>query len=57
MNNALGRKWRQMLNDKAREVMNLLSTVNELEKTVSRLKNELTEEYEKIDEALDRNGK
>ncbi len=56
MSNALGKKWRQMLNDKAREVMNLLSTVNELEKTVSRLKNELTEEYEKIDEALDENG-
>ena len=54
MSNALGKKWRQMLNDKAREVMNLLSLVNEIEKTVSRLKNELTQEYEKIDEALDK---
>lgn len=37
--------------------MKLLADVNELEKTVSRIKNELMEEYEKIDEALDKNGK
>jgi len=49
-------KWRRALQDHAREVMNVLSTVHELEKTVSRLKNELTEEYEKIDEALDKHG-
>jgi len=56
MSNELGKKWRQMLQDKAREVMTLMGDVNELEKTVSRLKSELTEEYEKIDEALDKNG-
>lgn len=54
MSNALGKKWRQMLNDKAREVMKLLSDVNEVEKTCSRLKNELTEEWKKIDDALDK---
>jgi len=46
---------RSRLNDKAREVMVQLGVVNEMEKTISRLKNELTEMYEKIDESLNGN--
>jgi len=46
---------RNRLNDKAREVMVQLGVVNEMEKTISRLKNELTEMYEKIDESLNGN--
>jgi len=49
--------WRNAMAERARQVMNLLADVHEMEKTVSRLKNELTEEYKKIDEALDRDGR
>jgi len=45
---------REKINDKAREILNLLGTVNEMEKTVSRLKSELTEMYEKLDDTLDK---
>lgn len=42
------------LQEKARVVMQLLTDVNEMEKTVSRLKDELREEYHRIDDALDK---
>jgi len=45
---------RRILALKAAEIMQLLTDVNETEKTVSRLKNELTEMYEKIDNLLDK---
>lgn len=44
------------LQEKARVVMKLLSDVNEMEKTISRLHNELTKEYMRIDDALDAEG-
>lgn len=50
-------QWRLILADRARQVMSLLADVNEMDKTVSRLKNELTEDYKKIDEALDKNDR
>ncbi len=50
-------KWRLAMADRARQVMSLLADINEMEKTVSRLKNELLEEYSKIDEALDKDGR
>jgi len=36
-----------------RTVLNLLSDLNEIEKTVSRLKNELNEQYKILDDKLD----
>ena len=45
---------RKILALKAAEIMQLLTDINETEKTVSRLKNELQEMYEKIDDELDR---
>lgn len=47
-------KWRMALADHARQIMSLLADLNEMEKTVSRLKQELGEEYEKIDNLLDK---
>jgi len=47
---------RRILAIKAAEIMQLLTDVNETEKTVSRLKNELQEMYEKIDEILDKSS-
>ena len=55
------KKWREVMADRARQVMSLLGDVadaaerlNALEKTVSRLKDGLTEEYKKVDDILDR---
>lgn len=44
------------LQDKACEVLRLLGELNELEKTVSRLRNELIEDWHRIDDALDENS-
>lgn len=41
------------LQDKAREILRLLGDINEMEKTVSRLKNELMEEWHRVDDSLD----
>ena len=41
------------LQRKMRTVLNLLSDLNEIEKTVSRLKNELNEQYKILDDKLD----
>jgi hypothetical protein len=41
------------LQEKACEVLRLLGEVNELEKTTSRLRNELMDDWHKIDDALD----
>ena len=43
---------RQKLNDHCREIMNLLSSLNETETTVSRLKKELNDMYDKINSWL-----
>ena len=45
---------RERLQDYLRQITVLLGELNEMEKTVSRLRNELTEEYKNIDEALDK---
>jgi predicted RNase H-like nuclease (RuvC/YqgF family) len=45
-------KYRLKLQDLARQIMSLLSDVNETEKTVSRLKNELTDMYKQVDDSL-----
>jgi len=47
-------KWREILQEKAREALKVMGWLNEMEKTVSRLKNEVQDLYEKIDEALDK---
>lgn len=36
-----------------RTVLSLMSDLNDMEKTVSRLKNELNEQYHKLDNRLD----
>lgn len=54
MNQAL-EELRRQIADKASEVLKLMGDVNEMEKTVSRLKNELEEMYEKLDQVLDKN--
>jgi len=46
--------WRKKLQDLACESLRLLAEIHEMEKTVSRLKNETAEVYEKCDEALDK---
>lgn len=48
--------WRRKLQQLAGELMKLLTDLNELEKTFSRIHNEAHEMYNKIDEALDKNG-
>ena len=45
---------RQKLQDKLKEITVLSGELNAIEKTVSRLRNELKEEYDKIDETLDK---
>jgi len=44
---------RKKLNETAREIVNLLGLLNEAEKTSSRLRNELTEMYLKVNNKLD----
>jgi predicted nucleic acid-binding Zn-ribbon protein len=44
---------RRKLSEKSIEITSLLKTLNEMEKTISRLKNELTEEYKNIDNLLE----
>jgi hypothetical protein len=41
------------LQDKACEILRLLGEIHEMEETVSRLKNELMDEWHKVDDALD----
>ena len=50
-------KWRLALADKAREVMLLIGDCTELEERLARIKAGAIEEYNKIDEALDRDGR
>lgn len=57
-------EFREKIRDKVIEVMKLLTdlddvrkTLNELEKTESRLRNELTEMYENADDILDKDAK
>ena len=45
---------RRILGIKAAEIMQLLTDINETEKTVSRLKNELLEMYKRVDDELDK---
>ena len=44
---------RKRLNETAREIVNLLGLLNEAEKTSSRLRNELTDMYLKVNNKLD----
>ncbi len=46
--------YRAKLQDLAFESLRILAEINEMEKTVSRLKNETAEVYEKCDKALDK---
>ena len=41
------------LQDKMRTILSLMGDLNEMEKTISRLKDELAEEYKKLDKTLD----
>ena len=57
-------EFREKIRDKVIEVMKLLTdlddvrkTLNELEKTESRLRNELMEMYENADDILDKDAK
>ncbi|KKM04942.1 hypothetical protein LCGC14_1759170 [marine sediment metagenome] len=43
--------------DRARQIMNLLGDAEEALAIWTKIKKELTEEYEKIDEALDKDGR
>ena len=49
-------KWRIAMADRACQVMQLLGDANEALRIWVQIKKELTEEYEKIDEALDKDG-
>ena len=47
-------KWRRAMSDHAREIMTMLATIAEAEERLDRLKKIYTEEYKKVDAALDK---
>ena len=47
-------KWRRAMAEHAREIMTILATIAEAEARLDELKKIYTEEYKKVDDALDK---